>query len=89
MALERGSHDDATLESTVDSDVARIENAEEVAIMLDGLAEREATIVRKYHLDGLSYAQISAEMGLPENSIGPTLSRARGQLKRSQLNASV
>lgn len=89
MVVESGGHEAAMTEPADDREQARIENAEEVAMMLDGLSERDAAIVRKYHLDGLSYRQISSELGLPENTIGPTLSRARAELKRTQLNAGV
>jgi len=34
-----------------------------------------------YHLDGKSYQEISAAIGMPENSVGPTLSRARLKLR--------
>ncbi|MEM1061841.1 MAG: sigma factor-like helix-turn-helix DNA-binding protein, partial [Planctomycetota bacterium] len=37
----------------------------------------EAEIVRRHHLEGQTYEQISAEVGLPVNSIGPILSKAR------------
>jgi RNA polymerase sigma-70 factor (ECF subfamily) len=35
-----------------------------------------------YHLEGKSYREISQALGLPENSIGPTLHRAREKLRR-------
>jgi RNA polymerase sigma-70 factor, ECF subfamily len=83
------AHRAALHQAHVDGDTGRIESAEEVALMLSGLSERDAAIVRRYHLDGRSYREISAELGVPENTIGPTLSRARAQLRRSQMNASV
>ena len=64
---------------------ARIENRELVQRMLDGLVETEAMIVRLFHLDGRSYREISSGLGIPENSIGPTLSRAREKLRQSPL----
>ena len=60
----------------------RLENQEEVARLLDHLEGTEADIVRLYHLEGQSYRQISNAMGVPENSIGPTLSRARKKRRR-------
>ena len=47
---------------------------------LDG---EEADIVRLYHLEGKSYLDISRETGVPENSIGPALSRARAKMRRA------
>ncbi len=67
----------------------RIENRELVDRMLEGLIETESSIVRLFHLEGRSYREISAGLGVPENSIGPTLSRAREKLRQSSLAASV
>lgn len=64
-------------------DVKRVDDREQVQRMLQGLPERDASIVSKYHLEGRSYREISSELGVPENSIGPTLSRARERLKES------
>jgi RNA polymerase sigma-70 factor (ECF subfamily) len=61
--------------------VPRIEDAEEVAALLKHLPEREARIFRLYHLDGRSYHEISQALNIPENSIGPTLSRSRDKLR--------
>lgn len=65
-------------------DQQRIESREEVQRMLDGLPEQEAQIVRQYHLEGRSYREISHGLGIPENSIGPTLSRARDRIRSRQ-----
>lgn len=62
-------------------DQQRIESREEVQRMLDGLPEQEAQIVRQYHLEGRSYREISRGLGIPENSIGPALSRARDRIR--------
>jgi RNA polymerase sigma-70 factor (ECF subfamily) len=35
-----------------------------------------------YHLEGKSYQEISRSVGMPENSVGPMLSRARAKLRR-------
>ncbi|MBX3450545.1 MAG: sigma-70 family RNA polymerase sigma factor [Planctomycetaceae bacterium] len=66
-------------------DSSRITNAELVEQMLAGLGEKEAAVVRGYHLDGQTYQQLSRSLGLPENSIGPMLSRARQKLRDSGL----
>jgi RNA polymerase sigma-70 factor (ECF subfamily) len=67
----------------------RIENRELVDRMLDGLVETDATIVRLFHLGGRSYREISVQLGVPENSIGPTLSRAREKLRQNSLVAAA
>jgi RNA polymerase sigma-70 factor (ECF subfamily) len=62
--------------------VQRISNHEEVDRLLDGLQGSEAAVVRMYHLEGKSYQEISRTVGMPENSVGPMLSRARAKLRR-------
>lgn len=57
--------------------------AEEVQKLLDDLPEREAEILRLYHLKSLNYRQISKQLGIPENSIGPILARGRELARRS------
>jgi RNA polymerase sigma-70 factor, ECF subfamily len=63
--------------------VERLGDREEVARLLDELGGAEAQVVRMYHLEGKSYQEISASLGMPENSIGPTLSRARDKMRRA------
>jgi RNA polymerase sigma-70 factor (ECF subfamily) len=60
----------------------RLSNREEVERMLSSLDGAEAKVVRMYHLEGKSYQEISSAVGMPENSVGPTLSRARSKLRR-------
>jgi RNA polymerase sigma-70 factor, ECF subfamily len=62
-------------------EVQRIDDQDQVNRMLSGLPDGEAAIVRQYHLEGRTYREISSKLGVPENSIGPTLSRAREKLK--------
>jgi RNA polymerase sigma-70 factor (ECF subfamily) len=64
----------------------RLSNREEVERLLDGLPEHEARVVRMFHLEGKTYQQISSALGLPENSIGPLLSRAREKMRRTGVN---
>ncbi len=61
----------------------RISNHEQVAHLLSGLQGKEADVVRKYHLEGKSYQEISSECGVPENSVGPTLTRARAKMRQA------
>ena len=61
----------------------RISDRDEVAQLLSGLDAWEAEVVKMYHLEGRSYQEISSHIGMPENSIGPTLSRARAKLRRA------
>ncbi|MCO8123409.1 sigma-70 family RNA polymerase sigma factor [Stieleria sp. TO1_6] len=59
----------------------RIENREEVERLMTRLEPQEANVVRMYHLEGKSYHEISQEVGLAENSIGPLLTRARQKMR--------
>ncbi len=62
--------------------IQRLDNRDEIERLLEELNGPEADIVRMYHLEGKTYQQISAELGISENSIGPTLSRAREKMRR-------
>ena len=57
-------------------------NQEIVAQLLNVLGGNEREVVKLYHLEGRSYQEISGLTGVPENSIGPTLSRARQKLRQ-------
>ena len=72
-------HGVAADEQSAEDEVA---DREQVERLLDGLEGEEAEIVRLFHIEGKSYGEISRETGVPENSIGPTLSRARAKLRR-------
>ena len=78
----------AALESAGESiPNASVETVEEVALLLEHLPQQDAQIVRKFHLEGKTYREISSEVGVPENSIGPTLTRAREKLKQLRVPA--
>ncbi|GAC1467856.1 MAG: sigma-70 family RNA polymerase sigma factor [Isosphaeraceae bacterium] len=66
-----------------------IASAEEVELMLGHLSEREAQVVKLYHLKYLNYRQIGKQLGISENSVGPILARARQQLRRAAEQRSV
>jgi RNA polymerase sigma-70 factor (ECF subfamily) len=66
----------------------RIMDRDEVERLLEGLEGPEAEIVRLYHLEGRTYSEITAATGLPENSIGPTLSRARAKMRANVASSS-
>lgn len=63
----------------------RIEDREEVQRLLRELPPSDAAVVKQYHLEGRSYREISERLGIAENSIGPTLSRARDKMLRKQV----
>ena len=65
----------------------RIEDRDEVERLLAQLPAQEAEIVRRYHLLGMSYRDIGRELNVPENTIGPTLSRARARLRERPIRS--
>src|SRR5207253_125857 len=67
------------------SPVQTVSDRDEVARLLQELEGMEAEVVRMYHLEGKSYQEISSAVGMPENSIGPTLSRAREKMRRASV----
>lgn len=77
------SHQSGVLKAGTAGDQQRIESRDEVQRMLKDLPAADAEIVRRYHLEGMSYREISSKLGIPENSIGPTLTRARERMRRA------
>jgi RNA polymerase sigma-70 factor (ECF subfamily) len=64
----------------------RVMDEDEIARMLSSLKGIEAEVVRMYHLEGKTYQEISMQIGMAENSIGPILSRARDKLRHAGVN---
>lgn len=60
----------------------RLSNREEVERLMGELGGEEAKIVQLYHIEGKSYEEIGSTLGIPSNSVGPTLYRARAKLRR-------
>ena len=60
---------------------AGIETLEEVGKLLKKLPKRERKVVHLFYLEGRSYEEISAALGIPVNSVGAILSRARKKLR--------
>ena len=58
-----------------------LESLEEVEKLLSKLPSRERRVVRLHYIEGRSYEEISTELNIPVNSIGPILSRARKKLR--------
>lgn len=79
VALAEGDSDSAG----ADHVEKRVSDREEIERLLEELNGAEADIVRMYHLEGKSYQEISSAVGMPENSVGPALSRARRKMRRA------
>ncbi len=59
----------------------RLSDRDQIERMMADLDAAEANVVRMYHLEGMSYQEISSAVGMPENSVGPMLSRARRKMR--------
>lgn len=57
------------------------DSLEQVHELLTRLPRGVREVVRMYYLEGRTYEEISAQLGIPVNSIGPLLSRARQRLR--------
>lgn len=67
------------------SPVQRIGDREVIERLLEELNGSESEVVRLYHLESKSYEEISHILGVPVNSIGPLLSRARTKMRQAQV----
>jgi len=88
-AREVQAADDRRLESEEEPPKAQVglESLEEVQKLLSKLPAREREVVRLYYLEGRSYEEISTELHIAVNSIGPILSRARRKLRKDSRGA--
>jgi RNA polymerase sigma-70 factor, ECF subfamily len=71
----------ASVDDGPSGEVEAIVSAEEVERMLEDLNEREAEVIRLYHLKFMNYREIGKQLGLQENSVGPILAKARKKLR--------
>jgi RNA polymerase sigma-70 factor (ECF subfamily) len=69
--------------SDLSGEAESIATAEEVERILDELPEKEAQVVRLYHLKYMNYRDIAKQLGIAENSVGPILARARKRMRRA------
>jgi RNA polymerase sigma-70 factor (ECF subfamily) len=67
--------------------VVGLETLEEVAKLLKKLPARERNVVRLFYLEGRSYEEISTQLNIPVNTIGPILSRARKKMRDDSLKS--
>ncbi len=88
-ADEAGPVDVASIGTSNGDAVERVQSRDEIERLLEELEGSEADVVRMYHLEGKSYAEIGAITGMPENSIGPLLSRARQKMRRVGVDPAV
>ena len=63
---------------------ASLESLEEVHKLLRRLPGKEREVVRLFYLEGRTYEEISTELNIPVNTIGPVLARARKKLRHEE-----
>lgn len=64
------------------AELKSLERLDEVDRLLRKLSGREREIVRLFYLEGRAYEEISTDTGVPVNTIGAILSRAREKLRK-------
>lgn len=85
------SHSATPLSTVADTAVSpegtveqRMTDRDEVERLMGQLDGQEADVIRMYHLEGKSYQEISRTIGMPTNSVGPLLTRARAKLRGTE-----
>jgi RNA polymerase sigma-70 factor (ECF subfamily) len=71
----------AAAEEEREEKTSGLERLEEVERLLSKLPTREREVVRLHYIEGRTYEEISMELNIPVNTIGPILSRARKKLR--------
>jgi RNA polymerase sigma-70 factor (ECF subfamily) len=83
LSSANGSLDDVSDRAARRAEKRKAER-EQVQRLLQTLDGIEADLVRMRYLDGMSYGEIEAASGVPANSIGPTLSRAKAKMREAR-----
>jgi RNA polymerase sigma-70 factor (ECF subfamily) len=82
-----GAHEPVDAEAEEPARGGGLERLEEVERLLGKLPSREREVVRLHYIEGRSYEEISTELNIPVNTIGPILSRARKKLRQDTRSA--
>jgi len=62
-------------------DLIQAETRERLQAGLRHLNDKQQAMVRLFYMDGCSYREISEQLGIPMNSIGPTMQRVHQKLR--------
>lgn len=65
-------------------EVAELEINDQIQSLLSRIPVSEATAIRMFHIEERSYREIGMHIGIPENSVGPLLTKARTRLRELQ-----
>lgn len=68
----------------IHDDLENLARWDHVETLLGRLPPREAQAIRLYHLQHCSYEEVGTHLGVPENSVGPLLSRARSLMRAAE-----
>lgn len=63
-----------------DSVVERTDRARRIAIAMEALAEEQRRALMLFHVEGLGYREIAAELDVPMGTVGTWINRGRRQL---------
>ena len=67
----------------------RISDKDEIERLLERLDSSEREVVRMFYVEGKTYQEISKQVGMPENTIGSTLSRAKDKMRRTPSGSGI
>lgn len=81
------AHQASLKEAASDSVGREVDAKDEVDSLMQRLPEALKLPLRMFYLDGKTYEQISRKLGLPLNSIGPMLKRAKDVLTATKSKA--
>ncbi len=84
-AIQAASQASEARKSGIELEHASID-LDEVRQLMNQLPPQEAQILKLFYIDGLSYHDISTRLKINENSIGPTLHRARERLRQGNVS---
>ncbi len=73
--------DDSAASANEDDALNYLYDKDEVENLLKELPAIEAAVVKLFYLEQKQYSQISTELNIPENSIGPILHRAKQRMR--------
>lgn len=70
-------------EASSDGGTRSVDAKDEVDSLMVRLPDTMRSVVRSFFLEGKTYQQISRKIGVPVNSIGPIIARAKALLRQS------
>ena len=72
---------------TIEDSSRKVDAKDEIDSLTSRLPNSLKTVIRMFYLDGKNYSEISRQLRLPINSIGPMLKRAKELLSQTKRSA--